>query len=83
MERVKPFMEELYTECKENNVSCLAIVGDKDNFDVAHTEDLEEVGENIYFAITNDKRLYKVVAEAVRIASGLMDDTDTNNENEE
>lgn len=72
MESVKAIMGELYNECKECGISCLAIIGDKDNYEVAYTDNLDAIGENLYFAITRDEELFKVVEETVRIASEVL-----------
>lgn len=72
MESVKTIMEGLYNECKECGISCLAVIGDKDNYKVAYTDNLDAIGENLYFAITRDEELFKVVAESVRIASEVL-----------
>lgn len=72
MESVNAIMNELYLQCKECGISCLAIIGDKDNYDVAYTDNLDAIGENLYFAITRDEELFKTVADAVRIASEAL-----------
>lgn len=72
MESVNAIMNELYLQCKECGISCLAIIGDKDNYDVAYTDNLDAIGENLYFAITRDEELFKTVADAVRIASEVL-----------
>ena len=72
MKSVKTIMEELYNECKEGGVSCLAIIGDKDNYEVAYTDNLDAIGENLYFAITRNEELFSVVEETVRIASEVL-----------
>ena len=72
MKSVNAIMDELYLQCKECGISCLAIIGDKDNYDVAYTDNLDAVGENLYFAITRDEELFKVVSESVRIASEVL-----------
>lgn len=72
MKSVKTIMEELYNECKECGVSCLAIIGDKDNYEVAYTDNLDAIGENLYFAITRNEELFTVVEETVRIASEVL-----------
>lgn len=72
MKSVKTIMEELYNECKEGGVSCLAIIGDEDNYEVAYTDNLDAIGENLYFAITRNEELFKVVEETVRIASEVL-----------
>ena len=72
MKSVNAIMNELYLQCKECGISCLAVIGDKDNYDVAYTDDLDAIGENLYFAITRNEELFKVVAESVRIASEVL-----------
>lgn len=72
MESVNAIMGELYNECKECGISCLAIIGDKDNYEVAYTDNLDAIGENLYFAITRNEELFKVVEETVRIASEVL-----------
>ena len=73
MERVKEIMHELYEACEENNVSCLAIVGDDNEYNVAYTEDNNLLGESIYCALCSDRELYNTVSESVRIASEVME----------
>ena len=72
MKSVNAIMNELYLQCEECGISCLAVIGDKDNYDVAYTDDLDAIGENLYFAITRNEELFKVVAESVRIASEVL-----------
>lgn len=82
MEKINKMVEELHSECVENNVACLTIVGNERNFNVSYTADLDEVGENLYFALTRDPKLYEVVSEAVRIATEALafDNEDDNDE---
>ena len=83
MESVNAIMNELYLQCKECGISCLAIIGDKDNYDVTYTDNLDAIGENLYFAITRDEELFKVVAESVRIASEVLNFEVEKDNNEE
>ena len=83
MESVNAIMNELYLQCKECGISCLAIIGDKDNYDVTYTDNLDAIGENLYFAITRDEELFKVVAESVRIASEVLNFEAEEDNNEE
>lgn len=83
MKSVNAIMNELYLQCKECGISCLAIIGDKDNYDVTYTDNLDDIGENLYFAITRDEELFKVVAESVRIASEVLNFEAEEDNNEE
>ena len=69
MERVNSIMQDLYNECKENNVSCLVVLGNKDSYSVAYTEDFNALGETLYFAFCDNEELLATTAESVRIAS--------------
>lgn len=83
MKSVNAIMGELYLQCKECGISCLAIIGDKDNYEVAYTDNLDAIGENLYFAITRDEELFKVVEETVRIASEVLNFEVEEDNNEE
>lgn len=83
MKSVNAIMNELYLQCKECGISCLAIIGDKDNYEVAYTDNLDAIGENLYFAITRDEELFKVVEETVRIASEVLNFEVEEDNNEE
>jgi hypothetical protein len=72
MKSVNAILNELYLQCKECGISCLAIIGDKNNYDVAYTDNLDALGENLYFAITRDEELFNVVEDTVRIASEVL-----------
>ena len=43
MKSVNAIMNELYLQCKECGISCLAIIGDKDNYDVVHTDECDAI----------------------------------------
>lgn len=78
MKSVNAIMTELYLQCKECGISCLAIIGDKENYDVEYTEDYDAIGENLYFALCNDKELLATVANAVKVASKFVAEKDNN-----
>ena len=76
MERAKAFSEELRSHCKENNLTCFTIVGDKGSFDVNHTCDYNEIGETLYFALCEDPKLLEAVSDAVRAANDMFNSMD-------
>ena len=72
MERAKSFMDELYTECKENNVSCLSVIGDEDNYAAVCTEDQDLLKETLYFAFSRNEDLLEVVEQSASLAREVL-----------
>lgn len=73
MERFNDIFEDLENEVmKDTDLHCMAIVGDKDNYKTLVVGDYDKIGESLYFAFCNDKKLLETCADAVRIASEVV-----------
>lgn len=73
MERFDDIFKSLENEVMEDtDLHCVAIVGDKDNYRTLVVGDYDKIGESLYFAFCNDKKLLATCADAVRIASEVV-----------
>lgn len=73
MERFNDIFEDLENEVmKDTDLHCMAIVGDKDNYKTLVVGDYDKIGESLYFALCDDKKLLATCADAVRIASEVV-----------
>ena len=73
MKRFDDIFEDLENEVmKDTDLHCMAIVGDKDNYKTLVVGDYDKIGESLYFALCDDKKLLATCADAVRIASEVM-----------
>lgn len=73
MERFNDIFEDLENEVMaDTDLHCMAIVGDKDNYKTLVVGDYDKIGESLYFALCDDKKLLETCADAVRIASEVV-----------
>ena len=73
MERFNDIFEDLENEVMaDTDLHCMAIVGDKENYNTLVVGDYDKIGESLYFALCNDAELLATCAEAVRIASEVV-----------
>lgn len=77
MEREFIILDELREACEDTRVNdykahAFAFAGNKDKYEVSLAGDLDDIGETLYFILSNDKQLLNIFAEAVRIASEVV-----------
>ena len=73
MERFNDIFENLENEVMEDtNLHCMAIVGDNENYKTLVVGDYDKIGESLYFALCEDAKLLATCADAVRIASEVI-----------
>lgn len=73
MERFDEIFENLEKEVmKDTDLHCMAIVGNKNDYKPLVVGDYDKIGESLYFALCDNKKLLETCADAVRIASEVV-----------
>ena len=73
--------------CEDKGIHGLALVGNESEYAVQTVGEYDAIGESLYFALSEDAKLLRIVADAVRIASEvvpdyMLEDEDIDVENE-
>ena len=58
--------------CEDKGIHGLALVGNENEFAVQTVGEYDAIGESLYFALSQDVKLLRIVADAVRIASEVV-----------
>lgn len=69
---MKELFEILSADCDVKDLHCIAIVGNEESYDTLRIGDYHDIGESLYFALCENKKLFKVVSDAVKLASEVV-----------
>ena len=58
--------------CEDKGIHGLVLVGNENEYAVQTVGEYDAIGESLYFALSEDAKLLRTVADAVRIASEVV-----------